>query len=115
MGQHKDSSKTRITQDYFDGYKILSYLKERDPFATRDNLVNLATGEVADDTVNAQLAQDIGEKQVISMSGPNVFDFSFKKKDMVITMKTKSVMSIDGESVHVDSTLLFERLIAVYR
>ena len=69
---------------------------------------------MADDTVNAQLAQDIGEKQVISMSGPNVFDFSFKKKDMVITMKTKSVMSIDGESVHVDSTLLFQRLITVY-
>ena len=33
---------------------------------------------------------------------------------MVVPMKTKSLLSIEGEKIHVDSALLFQRLIAVY-
>ena len=33
---------------------------------------------------------------------------------MVVLMKTKSSLSIEGEKIHIDSALLFQRLIAVY-
>ena len=36
------------------------------------------------------------------------------RKDMVVPMKTKLSLSIEGEKIHVDSALLFQRLIAVY-
>ena len=48
------------------------------------------------------------------MSNELVFCFSFKRKDMVVPMKTKSSLSIEGENIDVDSALLFQRLIAVY-
>ena len=48
------------------------------------------------------------------MSNQLVFSFSFKRKDMVVPMKTKSSLSVEGEKIHVDSALLFQRLIAVY-
>ena len=63
---------------------------------------------------NVHKAHDIGEGLVQSMARQNVFSFGYKKKDRVIQMKTKSTVSIEGEKVHVDSTLLFQRLIAVY-
>ena len=33
---------------------------------------------------------------------------------MVVLMKTKSSLSVEGEKIHVDSALLFQRLIVVY-
>ena len=47
------------------------------------------------------------------MSNQLVFSFSFKRKDMVVLMKTKSSLSIEGEKIYVDSALLFQRLIAI--
>ena len=48
------------------------------------------------------------------MSNQLIFIFSSKRKDMVVPMKTKSLLSIEREKIHVDSALLFQRLIAVY-
>ena len=33
---------------------------------------------------------------------------------MVVLMKTKSSLSVEGEKIHVDSALFFQRLIVVY-
>ena len=48
------------------------------------------------------------------MSSQLVYSFPLKDKDMIVPMKTKSSLSIEGEKIHVDSALLFQRLIAVY-
>ena len=112
--QHKDTAHARIARDHSDGMKILHYLHEREPFAVEESLVNLATGEIADDSVNAHQAFEIGEKLIHGMNDQTVFNFSYKRKDMVVPMKTKSSLSIEGEKVQVDSALLFQRLIAVY-
>ena len=112
--QHKDNVQARITRDHSDGLKILQYLQERDPFTAEENLINLATGEVADESVNVHQAFEIGEKLIRGMSNQLVFSFSFRGKDMVLPMKTKSSLSIEGEKIHVDSALLFQRLIVVY-
>ena len=59
-------------------------------------------------------AFEIRERLICVMSNQLVFSFSFKRKDMVVPMKTKSSLSVEGEKIHVDSPLLFQRLIAVY-
>ena len=112
--QHKDTAQKRITRDHSDGLKILQYLQERDPFTDKENLINLATCEVADESVNVHQASEIGEKLICGMSNQFVFSFSFKHKDMVVPVKAKSLLSIEGENIHGYSTLLFQRLIAVY-
>ena len=59
-------------------------------------------------------AFEIRERLIRVISNQLVFSFSFKRKDMVVPMKTKSSLSVEGEKIHVDSALLFQRLIAVY-
>ena len=78
-----------------------------------ENLINLATSEDGDESVNMHQVFEIGEKLICGMSNQLVFSFSFKRKDMVVPMKTKSLLSIEGEKIHVDSALLFQRLIGV--
>ena len=59
-------------------------------------------------------AKDIGETLIGSMmEGLSVFDFSFKRRDMVETMPTKSSIVIDNETIPVDHQLLFQRLMAI--
>ena len=111
--QHKDTAQAQITRDHSDGLKILQYLQKRDLFTAEENLINLATSKVGDESVNMHQAVEIGEKLVCGMSNQLVFSFSFKRKDMVVLMKTKSSLSIEGEKIYVDSALLFQRLIAI--
>ena len=112
--QHKDTAQAWITRDHPDGLKILQYLQERHPFTAEENLINLATGEVADESVNVHQAFEIREKLIHEMSNQLLFSFSFRCKDLVVPMKTKSSLSMEGEKIRADSALLFQRLIAVY-
>ena len=58
--QSKNTAQARITRDHSDGLKILQYLQERDLFTGEENLINLATSEVADESVNVHQAFEIG-------------------------------------------------------
>ena len=78
------------------------------------NLLTWQTDEVADDVVNAHEAYEVGEKAVASMSGKAVFGYKYEKKHEIIPTKIKSMVTIGDEKVHVDTTLLFQSLIAVY-
>ena len=113
IDQHKDTAQAQITRDHPDSLKILQYLQKRYTFTAKGNLINLATGEVADESVNVHQAFEIGEKLICGVSNHLVFSFFFMRKDMVVPMKTKSTLSIEAEKIHVDSALLFQRLIAV--
>ena len=45
------------------------------------------------------------------MVGEKLSNYTFKRKDQAITMATKCAVKVDGESVQVDTQLLFQRLI----
>ena len=47
------------------------------------------------------------------MSGQNATKFSFKRSMQVVTLSDKSDIKIQGEGVHIDTQLLFQRLTAV--
>ena len=54
-----------------------------------ENLINLATNEVADESVSVHQAFEIGEKLFHGMSNQLVFIFSFKCKNMVVPFSIK--------------------------
>ena len=112
--QYKVTAKAQITRDHSDSLKILQYLQKRDLFTAEGNLINLAAGEVGDESVIVHQAFEIGEKLICGVSNHLVFSFSFICKVMVLPMMTKSSLSIEAEKSHVDPALLCQRLIAVY-
>jgi hypothetical protein len=107
--QHKEETKARQERDQKDVLSIIDVMKDRSPFAGDANLRNIETGVGADRSVNADNAKGVGDKIIKSMEGKNILDFSFKRKDQVVTMSSKTSIKIDGETVHVDPQLLFQR------
>ena len=111
--QHKEVAEARQERDKTDTYKLISYLKERNPFTGDDNLRSISTGVAASPSVNVDDAKTVGEKILKSMIGQDVFQLSFKRKDQAITLESDKGVKINGETFQVDPQLLFQRLIAV--
>ena len=91
-GQHKDASKAMKERDYGDTLKILEYLSLRSPFSTNKSLRNIATGVVAEESVNCDKAKEVGEKIIQSMRGKKVDEFSFKKKNQALTLASRTAV-----------------------
>ena len=110
--QHKETGKSRIERDYKDSQTFLSFLTERNPFCEGTLLQNIETGVTSDPSVNAYKAVEIGNTILQAMVGKNAFDYSFKKSSQAVTPTTTPTVTLDGETVHVDPQLLFQRLTA---
>ena len=111
--QHKDTSEARISRDMKDTKSLLSFFEERDPFSDDCSLRNIATGVTAIDTVNADVAKEVGNKILEKMTEQYCKDFVFKRASQAITLDaSKHSKATDGD-MHVDPQLLFQRLFAV--
>ena len=99
--QHKESE-ARLVKDYSDAVSITHFLAERNPWILSDDLFSLETGEVADSKVNVYNAKQIGEQILRGMVDVPVLQYSYKKKDMAIIMKSQSTITVDDEVIHVD-------------
>lgn len=95
--------------------KLLHYLEPRSPFADDTVLCSITRGVTADEAVNIEQARDVGSAVIQSMAGQNVHGFSFRKKDKAVTLLTKVTAKGDNEEVHVDSQMLFQRLVSAAR
>ncbi len=113
--QHKDSSKTRQSQDHRDTRKLLNFFQRRNPFSGGGALKSLSSGRTADESVNVDTAKHVGQSILDGMTGSTVADIKFKKRDQAVTLATKSqsTVSFDGEPVNVDPALLFQRLVTI--
>ena len=111
--QHKDTTKARQERDYKDTNELVTYLSQRNPFSADPSLRSITTGVVAGEDVNADKAKEVGEKVLCSMLGKNIHDHSFRKKDQVKTLASKSAVRFSEGSIQVDPQLLFQRLTVV--
>ena len=73
---------------------------------------NIEIGITSVFSVNAYKAIEIGSNILQAMVGKNVFEYSFKKPSQARTPTTTPTVTLDGEIVHVDPQLLFQRLTA---
>ena len=112
-GQHKEMTKTRQARDDEDSRTLLGYLQERNPFDCDLSMRNISTGVTADCTVNADRGKEVGETILKSMVGNNVQEYTFKKKNHLVTMGQKKSIKVDGEPLQIDPQLLFQRLTTV--
>ena len=101
--QHKDMFDARIKRDDKDRTSFLDSLTERNPFESQNekSLRNIETGALADDRVNVDSAKYIGINIIADMEGKAVIDYTFKKKNQVVTLGSKHSVKVDGEEVHV--------------
>ena len=60
--QHKDILPARVKRDEKDTRVLLILLQERDHFSNDTSLRNIATGVVAEPTVNVDRAKEVGKK-----------------------------------------------------
>ena len=113
--QYKSLSLIRIQKDPQDAQKMFEFLGERDPFDIYRVLINLNSGEVANESVNIFQAQAMGESLIHDMAGTSAFDYKFRKKDMVITINTNASFSPEVKGRGLSSVVFFQRLIAIIR
>ena len=111
--QHKAAGPSRIKRDYNDAMKMVKFLVERDQFDDSIHLMNIDTGEVADTSVNVYNAKQIGDVILTNMVGKHIFEYSYKRKDMAVTITAKHSLKHDGENVQIDYQLLFQRLLTI--
>ena len=108
--QHKSSSNSGIERDYADAVKVFDYLIVRNPFNERKELLNIDSGEIVEQNVNVYNSFEIGNKILLNMENKPVFTYSFKRKNIATTMKNRSSIDLDGETLSIDNNLLFQRL-----
>ena len=89
---------------------LLRALAERNPFATHTDLINTMTGVHAESSVN--VAREVGQSILNSMTGKPASEYSFTKTNQVIiAFSAKSSVKVDGEKIQVDQKFLFHGLI----
>ena len=106
--QHQEMGATRQKRDTDDTLLIAGYLQSKNPFCAHDDLQNIATGEVADQKVNVEKAFNIGQLILNKMVGQSVYNYSFSRKDLAITMAHKCAVSVGDDTLTIDPNLLFQ-------
>ncbi|KAL8593344.1 hypothetical protein ACOMHN_064020 [Nucella lapillus] len=66
--QHKDASAARQSRDHKDTQALLHFFYRRNPFLGDGKLRSLATGQEADESVNVDMAKQIGQNILDSMT-----------------------------------------------
>lgn len=88
--QHKEQRAARQARDTDDTHKLIGYLSSKDPFGNDPTLQSIDTGITAGDSVNADQAASVGRKILDGMVGKKILDHTFKKKNQVVTLDTRS-------------------------
>lgn len=114
---HKEEKPSRITSDAKDRDKIrdklLSCIDPLDPTDHPASLINVVTGRIAPETVNAHDAVDIGNGQLVSFekSWPSGFNASLSK--LVVTMAVKRKAVKVGNKNLYDTNLIYSRVLGL--
>ena len=109
--QNQEMGPSRVSRDWKDTKTVAVFFKDRDPYSYGNVLCNIANGVNAHPSTNVENAKLIGSEIVKKMEGVKVAEYSFKRKDQAITLATKAAIKVDGESIQVDTQLLFQRLV----
>ena len=114
--QHKDLRQSSITRDNKDLHIFIGWLQAHPPFAgyNPDRLVSVATGIVADTSVNCDSAVDVGCKAASEMSGKKFTNIILHRSDKVTPIGAKDrTVKIRGQQVDVNPTQLFNRITCI--
>ena len=111
--QHKDLRVSNAARDSQDCEVFQNLLRDHSPFAhsDRDSLVSVATGTVADETVNCDNAYTIGLQAAATVVDKSYTDIKLSRKDRVISISgSKDKVTVRGQEAVINPTLLFMRI-----
>jgi hypothetical protein len=115
--QHTEIGAARSTRDYNDLIKLYNWLCTNTPFKRdQPNLFSLSTGHTSDgtDSVNCDDAERIGFQIQQGLNHVTMIDAIIKRNQGIQTLQhLKKKITIDKEQVHIDSDILFTRLIVL--
>lgn len=116
--QHKDLRATTTARDGAHFNKFKAYLSQHAPFSysgeNKDKLVCIATGVVAPETANADLAIKVGEEAASRLTGISYTDAKLKRNDKVISIAiANNSAKIRGHQVEINPMSLFMRVTCV--
>ena len=101
--RHKDLSLSTIQKDHQNVQMMFEFLAERDQFHIDTVLLNLDSGKVTDESPNVFQAQTIGESLIQGIAETSAFHYKFRKKDMIIIIKTNASVNIEDSVVEADA------------
>uniref|UniRef100_A0A1B6EQB8 Uncharacterized protein n=1 Tax=Cuerna arida TaxID=1464854 RepID=A0A1B6EQB8_9HEMI len=109
--QHVELRTSRINRDNRNVNKLVSWFQQHCPFPEKTYLMSLSTGLVGDDRINCHNAEEIGEVGVANVVGKDFASITFKRKDRVKPLEVMtSSIPVEGESVLINPTSLFQRI-----
>ena len=114
--QHKDLRSCNTSRDQSDYIIFQEWLRSHSPFAycEHDAVVSVSTGIVADATVNCDCAFEIGSTAAVAICGKSFPDIKLSRKDCVTSISgAKNTISVRGQEVVVNPTLLFMRITCI--
>ena len=92
---------------------MLQFLVEINPFDGGDDLKNIQQEKLIvrwSMLISPKLGRSYFEKKY---DRKNIYTYSFSRKDMIITIASKSSVKVEGEDVQIDPNLIFQRLAAL--
>ena len=108
--QHKDLRASNAARDC---EVFQNWLRDHFPFAHSDrySLVSVATGTVADKTVNCDNAYAIGLQAAATVVDKSYTDIKLSRKDRVISISgSKDKVTVRGQEAVINPTLIFMRI-----
>ena len=117
--QHVDLGQSRKQRDFTDLQKILTWFQyqSHDPFdPSRPQLQALDSGLVANDSVNCDDVEAVGNRLQEKLDGMSVNKASIKRKVQALTLTTlKTSVKVGDEEVFIDPMVLFSRLLILFQ
>ncbi|MES9882393.1 MAG: hypothetical protein ABW185_16095, partial [Sedimenticola sp.] len=114
--QHRDLRVSSECRDHKDYETFLQWLQAHSPFShsQTESVVALATGLVADKSVNCDKAFELGQTAADSITDKQFTDAKLKRNDRVKTISGSiNTVHVRGQPVVVNPVLLFNRITCV--
>ncbi|GBO40952.1 hypothetical protein AVEN_42594-1 [Araneus ventricosus] len=104
------------TRDTSDLKKFLIWLQQHSPFNQSKELISLSSGIVADDRVNCNSAEELGENVSNGIVGKKSAHVNLKRKVQVFTLDAmENTKLIDTDPLVFNPNQLFHRIVCVLR
>ena len=114
--QHRELRPSSEARDNTDLNHFVQWLEAHPPFTPLqpDLLVSIATGIVADSSVNCDSAIQVGETAMKRMTGKTYAEVKLHRKDKVKSLGAmKNIIKVRGEEVVVNPSILFSRITCI--
>lgn len=112
--QHVQLRKTRRIRDNTDIDTFTKWFRQHNPFNKESGeLVSLSSGFISDESVNCDIAYEIGCAAMKKMAGKPFGTLTLKRKDMVKTQLAHTQIKVRSKEIAVNSQQLFNRILCV--